>query len=186
MGAGPPGSAGVPPACTPVACRSASLRWRTRPRCRQEPHGPDRSRALASLPVEPGRADGPRCARNCAGGTPALPGGLHPVTSSQPRRSRSSLPCGLSCASFASVFNQEFFSMDLLRLGPYRWGQGFLDIAQSIPYSWPSFGGCVRLAAPVHIRVPTLLSTLGWLPAPPQPCPTASPSCSIRNAVWWF
>ena len=30
MGAGPPGSAGVPPACTAVACRSVSLRWAAR------------------------------------------------------------------------------------------------------------------------------------------------------------
>ena len=65
-------------------------------------------------------------------------------------------------------------------------GPRFLDIAPSITYSWPSFGGCVYLAAPIQIGVPTTLSTLGWLPAPPQPCPTASPSCSIRNVGWWF
>ena len=46
-----------------------------------------RSRVLAPLWVDPGTADGRGCARTCAGGTPALPGGLHPMTSSQQRRS---------------------------------------------------------------------------------------------------
>ena len=83
----PPGSAGVPPACSPVRCRSVFLRCGTRPPCRRVRHGLGRSRVLAPLPVDPGRGDGRGCARICAGGTPALPGGLHSVTSSQPRRS---------------------------------------------------------------------------------------------------
>ena len=78
----PPGSAGVPPACNPIACRSVSLRCGTRPPCRREGHGPGRSRILAPLSVEPGERDGRGCARTCAGGTPALPGGLSPLTSS--------------------------------------------------------------------------------------------------------
>ena len=72
----PPGSAGVSPACTAVACRSVSPRWGTRPPCRQERHGPGRGSVLAPLPVDPGGADGRGCARTCAGGTPALPGGV--------------------------------------------------------------------------------------------------------------
>ena len=83
----PPGSAGVPPACYPVACRSVSLRCGTRPPCRRERHGLGRSRVLAPLPVDPGGGDGRGCARHCAGGTPALPGGHHRVTSSQQRKS---------------------------------------------------------------------------------------------------
>ena len=82
----PPGSAGVPPACYPVACRSVSLRCGTRPPCRRERHGPGRSRVLAPLPVDPGGGDDRGCAKTCAGGTPALPGGLHPMTSSLQRR----------------------------------------------------------------------------------------------------
>ena len=81
-----PGSAGVPPACYPVACRSVSLRCGTRPPCRRERHGPGRSRVLAPLPVDPGGGDDRGCAKTCAGGTPALPGGLHPMTSSHQRR----------------------------------------------------------------------------------------------------
>ena len=83
----PPGSAGVPPACYPVACRSVSLRCGTRPPCRRERHGLGRSRVLAPLPVDPVRGDGRGGAKTCADGTPALPGGLHPMTSSQQRRS---------------------------------------------------------------------------------------------------
>ena len=69
--------------------RSVSLRFPVMghgPRRRREPHGPDRSRALASLPVEPGRGDGRGCARMCAGGTPALPGGLHSIDGVAPKR----------------------------------------------------------------------------------------------------
>ena len=83
----PPGSAGVPPACTPVASRSVSLRCGTRPLCRRVRHGRGRSRVLGPLPVEPGGGDERGCAKSCAGGTPALPGGLHPLTSLQQRRS---------------------------------------------------------------------------------------------------
>ena len=80
-----PGSAGVPPACCPVGCRSVSLRCCSRPPCRREPHGPGRSRGRAPLPVDSGEGDGRSCERICAGGTPALPGGLPPMTGSHQR-----------------------------------------------------------------------------------------------------
>ena len=73
-----PASAGVPPACTPVRCRSVSLRCGTRPLCRRERHGLGRGRVLALLPVEPGGGVGRGCAKTCAGGTPALPVGFIP------------------------------------------------------------------------------------------------------------
>ena len=73
-----PGSAGVPPACCPFGCRSVSLRCCSQPPCRREPHGPGRSRGRAPLPVDSGGGDGRSCGRICAGGTPALPGGLRP------------------------------------------------------------------------------------------------------------
>ena len=79
-----PGSAGVPPACCPFGCRSVSLRCCSRPPCRREPHGPGRSRGRAPLPVDSGGGDGRSRGRICAGGTPALPGGLPPMTSSHP------------------------------------------------------------------------------------------------------
>ena len=81
----PPGSAGVPPACCPFGCRSVSLRCCSRPPCRREPHGPGRSRGRAPLPVDCGGGDGRSCGRICAGGTPALPGGLPPMTGSHQR-----------------------------------------------------------------------------------------------------
>ena len=80
-----PGSAGVPPACCPFGCRSVSLRCCSRPPCRREPHGPGRSRGRAPLPVDCGGGDGRSCGRICAGGTPALPGGLSPMTGSHQR-----------------------------------------------------------------------------------------------------
>ena len=80
IGTRPPGSAGVPPACCPFGCRSVSLRCCSRPPCRREPHGPGRSRGRAPLPVDSGGGDGRSCGRICAGGTPALPGGLPPMT----------------------------------------------------------------------------------------------------------
>ena len=46
------------------------------PPCWREQH-----RAMASLPVDPSGGDDRGCARICAGGTPALPGGLHPMRS---------------------------------------------------------------------------------------------------------
>ena len=52
---------------------------------RREPHGPGRSRGRAPLPVDSGGGDGRSCARICAGGTPALPGGLPPMTGSHQR-----------------------------------------------------------------------------------------------------
>ena len=48
--------------------------------CRRERHGLGRCRVLAPLPVGPGGGDCRGCASTCAGGTPALPGGLHPLT----------------------------------------------------------------------------------------------------------
>ena len=72
-----PGSAGVPPACCPFGCRLVSLRWCSRPPCR--------SRGRAPLPVDSGGGDGRSCGRICAGGTPALPGGLPPMTGSHQR-----------------------------------------------------------------------------------------------------
>ena len=80
-----PGSAGVPPACCPFGCRSVSLRCCSRPPCRREPHGPGRSRGRAPLPVDSDGGDGRSCGRICAGGTPALPGGLPPMTGSHQR-----------------------------------------------------------------------------------------------------
>ena len=53
--------------------------------CRREPHGPGRSRGRAPLPVDSGGGDGRSCGRICAGGTPALPGGLPPMTGSHQR-----------------------------------------------------------------------------------------------------
>ena len=76
----PPGSAGVPPACCPFGCRSVSLRCCSRPPCRREPQGPGRSRGRAPLPVDSGGGDRRGCGRLCAGGTPALPGGLPLMT----------------------------------------------------------------------------------------------------------
>ena len=80
-----PGSAGVPPACSPFGCRSVSLRCCSRPPCRREPHGPGRSRGRAPLPVDSDGGDGRSRGRICAGGTPALPGGLPPMTGSHQR-----------------------------------------------------------------------------------------------------
>ena len=85
IGTTPPGSAGVPPACCPFGCRSVSLRCCSRPPCRREPHRPGRSRGRAPLPVDSGGGDGRSCGRICAGGTPALPGGLPPMTGSHQR-----------------------------------------------------------------------------------------------------
>ena len=93
----PPGSAGIPPACTFVRCHSVSLRCGTRPHCRRERDGLGRSRVLAPLPVEPGGGNDQGCGKTCAGGTPALPGRLHPLTSSHgPEPSRA-----LSASAFA-------------------------------------------------------------------------------------
>ena len=85
IGTTPPGSAGVPPACCPFGCRSVSLRCCSRPPGRREPHGPGRSGGRAPLPVDSGGGDGRSCGRICAGGTPALPGGLPPMTGSHQR-----------------------------------------------------------------------------------------------------
>ena len=80
-----PGSAGVPPACCPFGCRSVSLRCCSRPPCRRDQHRPGRRKAVAPFPVDPSGGDGRGCARLGAGGTPALPGGLPPMTGSHQR-----------------------------------------------------------------------------------------------------
>ena len=46
---------------------------------------PGRSRGRAPLPVDSGGGDGRSCGRICAGGTPALPGGLPLMTGSHQR-----------------------------------------------------------------------------------------------------
>ena len=82
IGRGAPGSAGVPPACCPVTCRSVSLRWGTR-----QP-GTAGARPKQSSGVVADRAGWRSWARPCqCCATPALPGGLHSVTSSQQWRS---------------------------------------------------------------------------------------------------
>ena len=100
-----PGSAGVPPACCPFGCRSVSLRCCSRPPCRREPHGPGRSRGRAPLPVDSGGGGGRSCGRICAGGTPALPGGLPPMTGSHQRdKSDRSILAPLAVEGSPSVF----------------------------------------------------------------------------------
>ena len=91
----PPGSAGVPPACTAVAIRSVCLRCITRQRRRRERPEPGRSRAVACLPVAPGGGNGGGCAETYAGETPALPGG-HPArfAALPPRAGQRSPPGG--------------------------------------------------------------------------------------------
>ena len=58
------------------------MRCCRQPPCLREPHRPGRRRAMAPFPVNPGGGDGRGCARLGAGGTPALPGSRHPMTSS--------------------------------------------------------------------------------------------------------
>ena len=58
------------------------MRCCRQPPCRREQHRPGRRRAMAPFPVDPSGGDGRGCARLGAGGTPALPGSLHPMTSS--------------------------------------------------------------------------------------------------------
>ena len=73
-----PGSAGVPPASFSFwgsLSISATLRAAT---TLQKPQRPSRRRTKAPLPVDPSVGVGRGCARLCAGGTPALPGSLHP------------------------------------------------------------------------------------------------------------
>ena len=91
IGTTPPGSAGVPPASSSLSCRSVSLRCGSQPLCRRELNGPGRSRALAPFPVDPGGGNGGGCAKICAGGTPALPGGssFHAVVTPRSRYCRS-------------------------------------------------------------------------------------------------
>ena len=55
------------------------------PPCGREQYRPGRRRAMAPFPVDPSGGDGPGCAKLGAGGTPALPGRLPPMTSSHQR-----------------------------------------------------------------------------------------------------
>ena len=71
----PPGARASRPHAVPWIAAQFSCDVAARPSCRREPHGPGRRRALAPLPVDPGGGDGRGCGKNCAGGTPALPGG---------------------------------------------------------------------------------------------------------------
>ena len=73
-----PGARASRPHAVPWIAAQLSCDVAARPSCRREPHGPGRSRALAPLPVDPGGGDGRGCGKNCAGGTPALPGGFIP------------------------------------------------------------------------------------------------------------
>ena len=77
-----PGARASRPHAVPSVAAQFPCDVRSRPPCRREPHGPGRSRGRAPLPVDSGGGDGRGCARLGAGGTPALPGGLHPMTSS--------------------------------------------------------------------------------------------------------
>ena len=83
----PPGARASRPHAVPWIAAQFSCDVAARPSCRREPHGPGRSRGRAPLPVDSGGGDGRGCGKNCAGGTPALPGGLYSMTSSNPRRS---------------------------------------------------------------------------------------------------
>ena len=66
---------------SPLGGRPASVRFcRQRP-CRRAPHQPSGRGAMAPFPVDRSRRDKRSCARPCAGGTPALPGSRHPMTS---------------------------------------------------------------------------------------------------------
>ena len=76
------------------------------------PHRPVRSRAMALLPVNPARGDAEAAPGFCAGGTPALPGGLHPMTSSHQRRS-----IGLSVYSWFVFINDRLFFLGMIRTG---------------------------------------------------------------------
>ena len=73
------------------------LRCCRQPPCRREPHRPGRRRAMAPFPVDPSGGDGRGCARLGAGGTPALPASLHPMTSShQGQKIAEAIWCRLS------------------------------------------------------------------------------------------
>ena len=85
IGTAPPGARASRPHAVPSVAAQFSLRCCSRPPCRREPHGPGRSRGRAPLPVDSGGGDGRSCGRICAGGTPALPGGLPPMTGSHQR-----------------------------------------------------------------------------------------------------
>ncbi len=58
------------------------MQCRRQPPCRREQQRPGRRRAPAPFPVDPSGGDGRGCAGLGAGGTPALPGSHHPMTSS--------------------------------------------------------------------------------------------------------
>ena len=135
-----PGSAGVPPACCPFGCRSVSLRCCSRPPCRREPHGPGRSRGRAPLPVDSGGGDGRSCGRICAGGTPALPGGLSPMTGSHQRdKSDRSILAPVVVEGGPSVLVTETKPVSLSYDPPRRRGRG-----PDLPDSLAGYKTCSR------------------------------------------
>ncbi len=58
------------------------MRCCRQPPCQREQRRPGRRRVMAPFPVDPSGGDGRGCDRLGAGGTPALPGSHHPMTSS--------------------------------------------------------------------------------------------------------
>ena len=75
IGTTPPGSAGVPPASSPFACRSVSPRFGSRPPCRREPHGPGRSRAPGAVAGRSGSRRWARLCQDLCGRDARAPGG---------------------------------------------------------------------------------------------------------------
>ena len=67
---------------------------------------------MALFPLDPSERDSQGCARLCAGGTPALPGGLHPNETVTPRggqntylgRNAGRQPAGYSGLTEATLF----------------------------------------------------------------------------------
>ena len=113
----PPGSAGVPPAS--LFLMEAAEHQRDFAGSHQvsgEPQRPSRRRSPAPLPVDPSGGDGRGCGRHCAGGTPALPGGLHPPVSLSPG-GRAGYSCRnlSSCLSCASMCIHVQKNIDPLR-----------------------------------------------------------------------
>ena len=87
MGGGPPGSAGVPPASSPFAAAT------------DHPAGGNR---MGPAESSPGSRRWPGCAKTCAGGTPALPGGLYDIVNQ-----RRSIPLRVYSCSFMVRLQQS-------------------------------------------------------------------------------
>ena len=85
IGTTPPGARASRPHAIPWVAAQFPCDAAARPSCRWKSPGPGRSRGRAPLPVDSGGGDGRSCGRICAGGTPALPGGLSPMTGSHQR-----------------------------------------------------------------------------------------------------